>query len=676
MPTPLDRLFGRGRPRKGDDAAFGLRLAAALLDSPRPVRVFEAACRLALRTRGCDLALVVTLRRDGDQLVVEPLAGQAPGRRWRDLREALQCRQSPLRDLSPGSLRWLQLGDDQFQPGAATLRRLDLRWFQALSLNLGEGPDEAAVLLAGRQDELDEHHTLVRISRLVWHIVRDRLASDGSPAANHRTDWSVTDTWDAVPVALARVSPSGVESVNREARQVLTNNVGRDGAAWETWLQGAVQRLLSAGKTAERMTASRSRDRELDVRLSDPLDAEQHRMVVLAEAGGTSSGSVADQESVLRTLGHELRTPLAAMKTSLNLVLSGGTGELSADQTRFLGATSRNVDRLNRLLNDLLDAQRADAGLLSVNTAAVDLGEVLHQDLTLLGVSAAEKGLTLDVDDVPTAFGATVDADKVQQILHNVVSNAVKYTPRGGLVKVALLGSTWQAPGLGVRLARQLDLPCEAFTVLVEDSGMGMSEDYLQRLFEPFRRDDRAEASRLPGAGLGLHITRGLAEAHGGEIRLNSQPGRGTTVWVVLPREPESAHLITVGRRLAAMRTRYPALQPVCLDLRGQLDNLEPWQLEAAGDFSLRFLDILRRRHHEDEQPAEVGWALSNGLWLGLVRDTERLAAAWEVATAAPGTPAAVAAATWQTLVLDEATAAPSSETTDDSEANEPTAAG
>ena len=660
MPTTLARLFGRGRPRKGDDAAYGLRVAAALLESPRPVRVLEAASRLALRTGGCDLALVLGCRRGGGELVVEPLAGQAPGRCWRDLKEALQGRQSPLHELQNDPV-WVNLSDDQFQPGAATLRRLELQWLQALRLPLGD--DDAVVLLAGRQTEMDEQHALVRLSRLVWHICRDRLSADG-PAATPVAAWFSAEAWDTAPAALALVAPGGVEAVNQRARQVLTDNIGRNGAAWEAWLQGAVQRLLVNGLDHDCVAASHSRERDLQVSLSEPLNDEGARLVALSETVAATTGGVTDQEAVLRTLGHELRTPLAAMKTSLSLVLGGDTGPLTADQTRFLGATSRNLDRLNRLLSDLLDAQRADAGRLAVSTAAVDIGELIHQDLALFEVATAEKGLSLETDGVPTSFRACVDADKVQQILHNVVSNAVKYTPRGGLVKVSLLERTDRAPGLGVRLARHADVPCEAFTLLVEDSGMGMSDQYLQRLFEPFSRDDRAEASRLPGAGLGLHITRGLAEAHGGEIRLSSHPGQGTSVSIVLPRDPESAGIITAGRRIAAARGQDPSLQPLILDLRHLAGTLQPWELEGVGQFALRFLDLMASRDRDASTVSgDLGWTLSSGLWLGLARDTERLEAAWQVATAAPETPPAVAGAVWRPIDLDEAPAASAPET-------------
>ncbi|MEZ4386480.1 MAG: HAMP domain-containing sensor histidine kinase [Candidatus Krumholzibacteriia bacterium] len=670
MPTHLARLFGRGRPRKGDDQAYGLRLTAALLEGPRPQRALEAGCRLALRTDVCDVAVVVERRREGGRLVVEHVAGRARRHEWRDLQEALVSRQSPLHDLGPDQ-RWWRLGDDAFQPGAPLLRRLDLRWLQALPLTLhdAERSRDALVLLAGRADAVDERHTLVRLARLIWLICCERLgAANAAVVAPPPPVGFEAGRWDRAPAALALVSPRAVLAVNDRARALLEDNVGRDGAAWESWLLGAVQRLDLAGLTNDTVVASRGRRRSLDITLGEADQPGQPRLVALAATAPSARSDVTDQEAALRTLGHELRTPLTAMKTSLGLVLRGDTGPLTEPQRKFLGATERNLDRLNRLLSDMLDAQRAEAGRLAVHTAAVDLAEILHQDLMLFEVTAREKGVRLVAADVPTSFRACVDADKLQQMLHNVLSNAVKYTPRGGVVRVALLERPDRAPGLCPRLAQRFGLACDVFTILVEDSGMGMSEDYLQRLFEPFSRDQRAEQSLLPGAGLGLHITRGLAEAHGGEVRLSSHPGRGTSVWLVLPRDPAGGQLVTVGRQLAAALDGPDAPVPVSLDLRHLITTSHSWELEAAGAQARAFLEQLARRTGPIRGVRAVSWPLAAGLWLGLVRDPARLDAAWQVATAAPESSSLLAGSRWQILDLGEGAASPATETESETE--------
>ena len=326
-----------------------------------------------------------------------------------------------------------------------------------------------------------------------------------------------------------------------------------------------------------------------------------------------------------------------------------------------MGAARRNLARLSRLLNDLLDAKRAEAGRLAIHAETADLGELLGEDLVMHAVACREKGLELDASQVPTEFRACVDADKVQQMLHNLVSNAVKYTPPGGLVRVSLRDRPEAAPGIGARMARQFKLPLDVFTLVVEDSGLGMSEDFLETMFQPFSREERPEAGRLPGAGLGLHITRGLVEAHGGEIRLSSQPRQGTTVWLVLPREPSSGAVLAAGRQFDALRARANLAgvpnRPVFLDIRRRLDRAQPWEVEAAATQAREFLVRLARDARRDgaarvlrENGGVCNWQLTTGLWVGLALDVDRVDPAWQVAISAPECSPILAGTSWQTL--------------------------
>jgi signal transduction histidine kinase len=580
--------------------------------------------------------------------------------------------------LQPGGERplWIRLGEDQFQPGAAALRQFDLQWALSLPFTMGTpgGARRCVLLLAGPDRDVDPHHPLLRDARLIWLSARGHLAAgaaaDAGPAA-----WPGGDAWNTAPCALALVLPDRVVAVNDRARDLLQEHVGRGGPGWETWLLAAVQRLDASERPREILTASESRDRTLEVSVSPAATPGRPRLVSLHEAAHPS-GEAADHESALRMLGHELRTPLAAMQTSLDLVLRGDAGPLAADQQRFLGTARRNLQRLGRLLDDLLDAERAGAGRLAIRPVPLDLGALLQEDLAMHGVACREKGLVLDASGVRAGFRACVDGDKVQQMLHNLLSNAVKYTPRGGRVRVWLEDRADRVPGAGARLARRFGLPFEAFVLGVEDSGLGMSETFVETMFQPFQREERPEARRLPGAGLGLHITRGLVEAHGGEIRLVSQPGQGTTVWLVLPREPESGAVVVAGRQFDALRERAAMAGvragAVYLDLRQRATEAATWELEAAARQAHEFLRRLARdSRREDPERLLRGaggtccWRLEASLWVGLALDPERLEAAWQVATSAPESSPILAGTRWQTLDASPAT--------DDAAAADPT---
>ena len=654
MPTTLASLFGLGRPRQGDDRAFGLRLAAMLADTERPERGLEAACRLALRTTSCRAAMVATWVQDGGTSHLELVAGCHRGQAGQPLLEALSGRHSPLHDLGERP-RWICLQEDQFQPGAPLLRRFDLAWMLVLPL---AGVRRGVALLAGHEADFDPSQPLVRDARLIWLAAGRRLGRDqGTTTVATGTSaycpWPGSEAWATAPAALALVLPDRVVAANERAHELLAANVGRAGQDWAPWLLGAVQRLDLGEKSSEILTASGSRGHCLEVTVTSVTNPTEPRLVALQAADRVGDEAV-DHEATLRLLGHELRTPLTAMKTSLDLVLRRDTGELNDDQERFLGATRRNLQRLNRLLDDLLDSKRAEAGHLAIHPETVDLGALLGEDLTLHAIACREKGIELDVTGVPAEFRACVDADKVQQILHNVVSNAVKYTPRGGLVRVWLQERSESVPGIGARLARRFKLPLDAFTLVVEDNGIGMSSEYMEILFQPFSREERPGASRLPGAGLGLHITRGLVEAHGGEVRLTSQPDQGTTVWLVLPREPGSGRVLTAGRELDAQHSGTVAadlpVASVFIDVRPRLERAQPWEIEAAAVEVRDFLSRLARDRGHDVDGDSCCWQLASGLWVGLALDPERLGVAWQVATSAPESSLLLAGTSWQVL--------------------------
>ncbi|HOX25062.1 MAG TPA: ATP-binding protein [Candidatus Krumholzibacteria bacterium] len=666
MPTVLTRLFGRARAPRGDERTAGLRLAVALTESGRPLRTLDLACRLALRTADCAVAVVGVWSGEGDEHRLTLPVGRARDGDARALSEALAARQSPAQSLGEQP-RWIQLAEDQFQPGSPLLRRFDLHWALILPIQIdaGDGTQVGFVFLGGRAPETTLDHPLLREARLIWSLTRERLARPATGAVSAPgAARSGADGWQDAPAALALVEPERVVAVNDRARELLTANVGRDGKIWEPWLLGAVQRLDAAGVECEVLTASQSRNRQLEIRVGPIRGRERPRFVCLHEVGQTKDDS-ADQEAAMRMLSHELRTPLAAMQTSLELVTRGDAGALTADQSRFLGTARRNLERLNRLLGDLLDAKCAEAGRLAIRPETVDLGALLGEDLAMFGVACREKGIEFDATGVPAEFRACVDADKVQQMLHNLVSNSIKYTPAGGMIRIWLHDRPDVAPGAGVRLARRFGLPLDAFTLVVEDSGLGMSEEFLGSLFQPFCREDRAETRGLPGAGLGLHITRGLVEAHGGEIRLDSHPGQGTTVWLVLPREPSSGRVLIAGRQLDGLRTaaanaHLPEVA-VCLDVRARVGRFQPWEVEAAATEVREFLRNLARANRHPAAPrvlredTPVSWQLAAGLWAGVALDPDRLAPAWQVATSAPESSLLLAGTSWQALDDDAA---------------------
>jgi PAS domain S-box-containing protein len=220
------------------------------------------------------------------------------------------------------------------------------------------------------------------------------------------------------------------------------------------------------------------------------------------------------KDQFVATVSHELRTPLAAMDGWLHILLDGEPGPLNDEQHRFLTTVKRNSDRLMRLVGDLLLIGQMDAGRFTLDLADVDLAELISETVALFEGPASEKGIELTAD---MGARAMVHGDRLRlgQLLSNLVSNAVKFTPEGGQVRV--------------RVGEQKGI----WQVEVTDSGIGIPAGERAHLFERFYR--ASTATGTAGSGLGLAISKAIAEAHGGTIRIADSGGSGTRFVVEIP---------------------------------------------------------------------------------------------------------------------------------------------
>ena len=327
----------------------------------------------------------------------------------------------------------------------------------------------------------------------------------------------------SAPSALVILGADDAVFPNTACKELLMEAVGPTPKAWQHWLAASVVRMLVGGIWQDVVTGAADGRPEVEITMGPEVSTQGHRVLSLRRMGASESRSE-DLAETVSTLYHELRTPLTSIKSSLNLVRKGETGPLNEDQEHFLSMTMRNIERLDRLVGDLLDTSRAAAGSLVLNLDQGDLVPILNEALHFHAEAARAAGLDFHQAEISKTLQVRVDQDKVVQMLANVVGNAIKFTPSGGQVQV-----------------RTEDEPQnDSFTIVVRDNGPGMDEKALSQVFEPFKRVHDEKSCRVPGSGLGLHITRGLARAHGGDLLLESQPGIGTTVRIVLPRWLES----------------------------------------------------------------------------------------------------------------------------------------
>ena len=221
------------------------------------------------------------------------------------------------------------------------------------------------------------------------------------------------------------------------------------------------------------------------------------------------------KDEFVALVSHELRSPLTSIRGYVELLLEGHAGELSDEQREFLGVVERGADRLLHLVSDLLFVAQVQAGALALDLDDVDLTRVARQAVEAARPLASEKGVTLEleVEELPALLG---DGGRISQLMDNLLSNALKFTPEGGTVTV-VVGANGDA------------------FFEIRDTGIGISPAEQERLFERFFRSSEATKRAIPGTGLGLGIAKAIVDAHDGRIELESAEGVGTTFRVFLP---------------------------------------------------------------------------------------------------------------------------------------------
>jgi CheY-like chemotaxis protein len=222
------------------------------------------------------------------------------------------------------------------------------------------------------------------------------------------------------------------------------------------------------------------------------------------------------KDMFLATLSHEMRTPLSAIVGWVNILRREGRSE--EDLNQGLEVIDRNTKAQVQLIEDVLDVSRIVSGKLRLEMHPCDLREVVKAGVDVVRTAAEARDITLDLHLDPAAARASCDPTRIQQVVWNLVSNAVKFTPKGGTVTVAL--------------SREHS----SSTITVRDSGQGMNADLLPCVFDRFRQADSSTRRRFGGLGLGLSIVKHLVEMHGGTVEAQSEgEGKGSTFIVRLP---------------------------------------------------------------------------------------------------------------------------------------------
>lgn len=361
-------------------------------------------------------------------------------------------------------------------------REAQLRSAEGLTRSVLDAVTEQAVIGTDRQGLID-----------VWNPGAANLL--GLPASATRGRRHVSDF--VVPAELAarrRAEPTGSDF------DALTSGVGPgrpDVGEW-TWIRGD-------GSTLPVEVAVTARQDETGAAVGFLfVAADQTRVREAARL----------QDQFVRMISHELRTPLSAVLGHLELLRDD---PLTEDQRGYVAVAERNVHRLLGLVGDLLFTAQVEVGGLALKRVEIDLREVVAQSVQSAGPAAARAGVGLVAEIPPDGIRIAGDLPRLGQACDNLISNALKFTPRGGTVTVTLAARDGEA------------------TLAVTDTGIGVATQEVGQLFGPFFRASSAVSNAVPGVGLGLTITRAIVAAHHGSISVSSVEGTGTTFTVTLP---------------------------------------------------------------------------------------------------------------------------------------------
>jgi signal transduction histidine kinase len=336
----------------------------------------------------------------------------------------------------------------------------------------------------------DARHDLLRLDRESYgtntdqsHRARERL---------HDVVVFVTSVYFIFAIALAYVFSQNIAKRLR----VLTDNT----------------LLFATGKPLHKLVSG-------DDELSD-YDQTFHNMAAqIAESAKKEQEARHEVERLKREflamVSHDLRSPLTTVGGTIGLIKSGNFGEINDRGIRLLNTSATEINRLTRLVQDLLDVAKIESGKFDLNIKPFPLEDIIEKSKTSTKYLADKKEISIVSE--PTALQVLVDGDRLVQVLINLLTNAIKFSPDDTSIEIS---------------SRLID---QSIEVSVRDYGRGIPESHITAVFDRFQQVERADATEKGGTGLGLAICKSIIEQHGGTIGVNSIVGQGTTFWFRVP---------------------------------------------------------------------------------------------------------------------------------------------
>ena len=300
-------------------------------------------------------------------------------------------------------------------------------------------------------------------------------------------------------------------------------------------LEAMKNSLIDAQKALEKKVEERTKD--LNEKITEVEQNEAATMSILEDMHEIHEGLKKSQirikrqniklkkldqikSNFLNVTSHELRTPMSAIKGYIQMILKQTLGKTTEDQRNALNVVLRNTDRLDHLIQDILDISRLESGTLKLIPEKIDVKKMMEETVETMQSSADLKHITINAkveDNIPEI---TVDQERIKQVIINIISNAIKFSPDGSIINI--------------RSKKDKDL----ILLEIQDFGRGIPKDKQKRIFETFYQVDSGMDRKFGGAGLGLAISRGIVLAHGGEIWVESIVGKGSIFYFTISIKP------------------------------------------------------------------------------------------------------------------------------------------
>src|SRR6185503_15650498 len=322
----------------------------------------------------------------------------------------------------------------------------------------------------------------------------------------------------------------------------LSGMVG-DEVAVESLKAGATDYVLK-DRPARLVPAIQRALKEAEV-LAHRRQAEKEKRRIQAELEESNRNLVRKNSEIqefYHTLSHELKTPLTSASEFISIVMDGLAGPINKTQLEYLAIAQDSCQQLRGCINDLLDATRLDTGKLTVELKPTALDELVHRAVSAMRPAATQKKVTLTEKIQPNLPRIPLDEYRITQVVNNLLSNALKFTPAGGCIDVKV-GEARSTP--------------DVLEISISDTGCGIVKEERDRIFDRLYQVKAGDAATGQGLGLGLYLCRELVQLHGGNIRVESEPGRGSTFTFVLPKDQQLrwSNVLLVDDDLAILDT-------------------------------------------------------------------------------------------------------------------------